>query len=39
VEKLFEINPDGTVVALADMMKKKAGTLPFSWVYGREVQL
>jgi len=26
-------------VALADMMKKKAGTLPFSWVYGREVQL
>ena len=23
VEKLFEIDPDGTVVALADMMKKK----------------
>lgn len=36
VEKLFEVDPDGTVLALADMMRKKI-TMPAHLMYdGRE---
>ncbi|XWS22147.1 hypothetical protein CRYUN_Cryun29cG0010000 [Craigia yunnanensis] len=39
VEKLFEIDPDGTVLAFADMMRKKI-TMPAEFIYdGREDNL
>ncbi|XVE84420.1 hypothetical protein DITRI_Ditri17bG0012700 [Diplodiscus trichospermus] len=39
VEKLFEIDPDGTVLAFADMMKKKI-TMPAEFIYdGRDENL
>ncbi|XP_022728599.1 stearoyl-[acyl-carrier-protein] 9-desaturase, chloroplastic isoform X2 [Durio zibethinus] len=39
VEKLFEIDPDGTVVAFADMMRKKI-TMPAEFIYdGRDDKL
>lgn len=39
VEKLFEIDPDGTVIALADMMKKKI-SMPAHLMYdGRDDNL
>ncbi|PIN25427.1 Acyl-[acyl-carrier-protein] desaturase [Handroanthus impetiginosus] len=39
VEKLFEIDPDGTVLALADMMRKKISMLAHLMYDGRDDNL